>query len=84
VIAPIDQTALQFAFFVPAELGEATVERLAVIAAVAFGLGGRAARLQLRQFVRHIGGADQVAATHLGAVDAEIVRRQLDQALAEK
>src|SRR5216684_4338955 len=38
VIAAVDQPAVQFALLGPAELGEAAVEDMGVIAAVAFGL----------------------------------------------
>ena len=84
MIAAVDLAALQRAFFFPAELGKTAVERLAIIAAVAFGIDRRAARLQPRQPVRHFRGANQVAAPHLGAVDPEVARRQFDQPLTEE
>ena len=84
MIAAVDLAALQRAFFLPAELGKTAVERLAIVAAVAFGIDRRAARLQPRQPVRHFRGANQVAPPHLGAVDPEVARRQFDQPLAEE
>ena len=69
VVAPVDQAALQRALFLPAELGEAAFERFHVIAAVAFGIAGRTDRFQPWQLVGHLAGADQVAPSHLGAVD---------------
>jgi hypothetical protein len=66
---------LQRAFLRPAELGEAVFEGFAIVAAVALGIDGRTARLQSRQPVRHLAGADQVAPTHLGAVDPQLARR---------
>jgi hypothetical protein len=69
VVAPVDFAALQRALFLPAELGETAFEGLAIVAAVAFGIDGRTARLQPRQPVRHLTGADQVAPPHLGGVD---------------
>src|SRR5439155_19734107 len=84
VITPVDQAPLQSTLFLPAELSEAAFERLAVIPAVAFGIHRRAARLQPRQLVRHLGGADQIAQAHLGVVYSQIACRQLDQSLAEE
>src|SRR6202040_3223044 len=84
VVAPVDLAALQRTLFLPAELGEAAFEGFAIIAAVALGIDGRPARLQPWQPVRHLAGADQVAPTHLGAVDPQIARRQLDQPLAKE
>jgi hypothetical protein len=83
VVAAVDQPPLQTAFLVPAELDEAAIERLAVIPAVAFGVGRRAAGLKPRQLVWHLGGGDQIAASHLGTVDPQIACRQLDQPLAK-
>jgi len=74
VVAPVNRAALQCALFLPAELGEAAFEGFAIVAAVAFGIAGRTDRLQPRQRVRHLAGADQVAPTHLGAVDG-VARR---------
>src|ERR1051326_7664985 len=51
VIAPVNQSALQFALLLPTELSQATFERLTVIAAVAFGIHRRAAGLQPGQLV---------------------------------
>src|SRR5439155_23623568 len=84
VVAPVDLAALQRTLFLPAELGEAAFEGLAIVAAVALGIAGRTHRLQAWQPVRHLAGADQVAPTHLGAVDSQVARRQLDQALAKE
>jgi hypothetical protein len=69
VIASVDLTALQRTFFVPAKVGEAAFEGFVVIAAVALGIASRTNRLQPRQPVRHLGGADEVAPSHLGAFD---------------
>ena len=84
VIAAVDLAPLQSALFFPAELGKAAVERLAIVAAVAFGIDRRAPRLQPGQPVRHFRRADQIAPPHLDAVDPEIARRQFDQPLAEE
>jgi len=65
VVPPVDLAALQRTLFLPAELGEAAFEGLAIIAAVALGIDGRTARLQVWQPVRHLAGADQVAPTYL-------------------
>ena len=65
--------------FVPAELGEASFEGFTIVATVALGIAGRTYRLQPWEPVRHLVGADQVAPTHLGAVDPQIPRRQLDE-----
>src|SRR5215468_12119729 len=48
VVAPVDLAALQRALFLPTELGEAALEGLAIVAAVALGIAGRADRLQPR------------------------------------
>ena len=37
-----------------------------------------------RDLVRHVGFADEIAAAELDLVDAEIARRHVEQALAEK
>src|SRR5439155_11659958 len=84
VLAPVDFVALQRTLFLPAELGKAAFEGFAIIAAVALGITGRTDRLQPRQPVRHLSGADQVAPPHLGAVDPKVACRQLDQPLAKK
>jgi hypothetical protein len=75
---------LQCTLFLPAEFGEAAFEGFAIVAAVALGIDGRTARLKPWQPVRHLAGANQVAPTHLGAVDPQIARRQLDQPLAKE
>jgi hypothetical protein len=75
---------LQRTLFVPAELGETAFEGFAIVAAVAFGIDGRTAWFQPWQPVRHLIGADQIAPTHLGAVDPEVARRQLDQPLTKE
>ena len=84
MVAPVDLATLQRALFRPTELGEAAFEGLAIVAAVAFGIADRTDWLQPRQLVRHLAGADQVAPAHLGAVDPEVVRRQLDEPLAKE
>ena len=57
VIAAVDQPALQARFSVPAELGKAALERLAIVAAVAFGIDRRAAGLQPSERIRHLATA---------------------------
>src|SRR6516162_5108787 len=84
VVAPVDLAALQCALFFPAELGQAALKSFAIITAVALGIDGRTARLQPRQPVRHLASADQVAPTHLGAVDPQVARRELDEPLAKE
>jgi hypothetical protein len=49
---------------VVAEFG---VQRLAVVAAVTFGIRSRPTGFQPRELIRHLGGADQIAPSHLGA-----------------
>src|SRR5436190_72583 len=39
---------------------------------------------QVHWYAEHLGGTDQIASAHLGAVDPQITRRQLDQPLAEE
>src|SRR5262249_29391582 len=84
VVAPVDLAALQRTLFLPAELGEAALEGFMIIAAVAFGIPGWTDWLQPRQPVRHLARTDQIAAAHLGAVDPQVARRQLDKPLAKE
>ena len=82
VVTAVDQLALQRGLLAPADLGQAAVERDAVVAGVGFG----------RDIERHHGGErighlrfrDQVAAPEFDAVEAEVARRHVEQTLAKE
>src|SRR5262245_39794448 len=82
VIAAVDQLALQLRLLRPVEFLEAAVERDLIVAAVAGGLDRR--RDHARKRIRHIGFADEIAPADLDAVEPEILRHHVDQALAEE
>src|SRR4029077_17192773 len=82
VIAAVDQFAFEFFFLHPAEFGEAAIERDLIITAIQLVLAFE--RRNGRDLVGHVGFADEIAAAELDLVDAEIARRDVEQALAEK
>jgi hypothetical protein len=57
---------------------------MSIVTAVAFGLSSEITGLDAGQSIRHFGIGDEIAPAHLDAVDAELLRRQLDETLAEK
>ena len=61
---------------------QAAVERLPVVAGV--GLAALVERLHVRKLPRHLVLGDEIAPAEFDAVDAEIVRRHVEQPLAEE
>jgi hypothetical protein len=84
VVTALDQPAIERRFFVPSELGEALLERLGIVAAVAFGGAVKVARRNLGQGIGNVRPADQVAPPELDRVDAEVARGELHQPVAEE
>src|SRR5215472_18534522 len=54
VVAAVDQFPLQLLFFLPAELGEAAVECVSIVASVAFGLRVEVAGLDAGERIGHL------------------------------
>src|SRR5262249_2973894 len=84
VIPPLNEVTLQFALLLPTEFGEAALERMRVVAAIAFGFGIEITRLDASEPIGHLAVGNKVAPAHLDAVDAELLRRDFDQPLAEE
>ncbi len=82
VIAPVDQLAGQLRFRGPVDLREAAVERDVIVAAVELVLGLE--RGDGRDLVRHLRVRHEVAAAELDAVEPEILRHHVEEALAEE
>ncbi len=77
-----DQFSLQGRFGGPADLFEAALEGDAIIAAV--GLGREVELDDARERIGHLRFRDQVAAAEFDGVDAEVVRRHVEQPLAKE
>src|SRR5215831_20610865 len=82
VIAPVDQLPLELRLVGPTKFLKAAIERKAIIAAVEFVLGLK--RRDGRHRLRHCGRRDQIAATEFDAIDVEVLRDHVQQALAEE
>ena len=82
MIAPVDQLARELRLFRPIDLVEAAIEGGLVIAAVelVLALEGRDGG----DLVRHLLFRYEIAAAERHAVEAEVLRHHVEQALAEK
>ena len=71
-----------FGFLRPADFLETALQRGVVVAAVVFVLAFE--RRDGRDLVGHLGSGDEIAAAELDPVDAEILRHDVEQPLAEE
>src|SRR6185312_5625781 len=82
VIAAVDQLTLQLLLLVPADLGEAAIERRLIVAAVELVLALE--RRDGRKPVRHLAIDDEITAAELDAIEPQVLRDHVEQPLAEK
>ena len=80
MIHAIDLPALQSGLRRPVKFRQTTVERHAIFTAVE--LAATAKRLHLRNGIRNLRRANEIALAHLDAIDAEIRRSEINQTLA--
>ena len=82
MVAFVDELSLQRRFGGPIDLMEAALEGDAIVAAV--GLGRKIELDHARERIGHLSFRDQIAAAEFDAVDAEIVRRHVEQTFAKE
>src|SRR5258706_9120968 len=84
MVAAFDELALQGAFFLPARLAKTLIEGAGIIAAVACGHAKSVIGFQIRESVRHLLGADEIAPANRERIDPHFRCGDVEQALAEE
>src|SRR5262252_1877663 len=84
MIAAVDQSPVQAHFFGPAELRNAAVECARIVAAVALGLAEAVIRHDRREPIWHLGRRDEIAATDVEAIEAEVAGCKVEEPLAKE
>src|SRR5882757_5276944 len=82
VIATVGQSAAELRLVIPADFLKALLERNPIVAAVVLVLG--VSRLHMRNRIGLLGLRYEIAPAEFHAVDAEIGRNHVDQALQKK
>src|SRR5262249_39923380 len=78
----VDEFSVEHLLLHPAEFREVTVERLAIVAAVALALDLRTKHGC--EPIRHLGGADEIASSEFDAIEVQVLCHEVEQALAEE